>query len=166
MLMIFSKLMDDFYCILRNLPNYGKVMAMASLATLYLAINPMYETPVAIYGQYNRVVERNGKLDFTLPPMFVKKFPQDAEYINTGRKPQPGEEFAIIKTDEKDGSHKYYLYKHAFGHSHSEWKATIKEYRKTQSRKKMTASFLFSVGICLASYPGLIRRMLNLIPKK
>lgn len=161
-----SKLMDDFFRILKNLPNYGKVMAFGALATLYLAINPIYELPVALYGQYNRVTERNGKLDFTLPPMFVKNFPQDAEYINTGNKPKPGEEFAILKTDEKDGSHKYYLYKHYFSHSHPEWNAAIKEYRKTKSRKKMTAAFLFSMGICLISYPGMIRRFMSLIPKK
>lgn len=162
----FKKILSDFYRILRNLPNYGKIMALASVATLYVAINPTIEKPQLLHWHYNKVIEVNGKNEFRLTPMFVKKFPRNAKYINTGTKPHPGEEFVIIKTDEKDGSHKYYLYRHVFGHNYSEWMTCIESYRKTEKRKKMTASFLFCAGICLASYPGLVRRMLSLIPKK
>lgn len=164
--MNFKKLVLDFYRVLRNLPNYGKVLALASVATLYVAIHPTVTEPKAIHRHYNRVIEKNGKLDFMLPPMFITKFPKNSEYINTGTKPHLDDQFVVLKTDEKDGSHKYYIYRHVFGHNLNEWQASIMEYRKQEKRRKMTTSFLFSISLCLASYPGLIRRMLNLIPKK
>ena len=165
-IMDFKKLVQDFYRIVRNLPNYGKILAVASVATLCVAIHPTVTGPKAIHRHYNRVIEKNGKLDFMLTPMFITKFPKNSEYINTGTKPHLDDQFVVLKTDEKDGSHKYYIYRHVFGHNLNEWYASIMEYRKKEKRKKMTASFLFSISLCMASYPGLIRRMIKLIPKK
>ena len=164
--MNFKNLVLDFYRILRKLPNYGKVLALASVATLYVAIHPTVTEPKMVHRHYNRVIEKDGKLDFKLTPMFIKKFPKNSEYINTGTKPHLGDEFVVLKTDEEDGSHKYYLYRHVFGHNITEWKAAIVKYRKSEKRRRMTESFLYSISLCLGSYPGLIRRMLNLIPKK
>ena len=45
--MDFKKLTLDFYRAVRRLPNYGKVMAAASVASLYLAINP------AVHEEFN-----------------------------------------------------------------------------------------------------------------
>lgn len=160
-----NSIMNDVFRILKNLPIYGKVFAIVSLIPLYFAINPSYEKPYVLHGHHNKVVERDGKLDFRLPPMFVKEFPQDAEYVNTGNKPEPGEEFALIETVENDGSHKYYLYKHQFGHSHSEWMAAIEEHRKAEKRTQMLFLYVVFAAIAFCSYPGVIQQLLSFIPK-
>ena len=56
--MNFKKLVLDFYRVLRNLPNYGKVLALASVATLYVAIHPTVTEPKAIHRHYNSVNTR------------------------------------------------------------------------------------------------------------
>lgn len=159
--MNFKKLVQDFYRILKTLPNYGKVLAVASVATLYVAINPSVKWPTVMGYEYNWVRERDGKMVYALRTKLAAN-QKPTTYVNTGTKPHPGDEIVIIKVHDRK---KPYFFRHEFGKGYRRWEEAIYDYRKSQKRKRMIVSFLFSTGLCLASYPGLVRRMLALIPK-
>ena len=159
--MNFKKLVQDFYRILKTLPNYGKVLAVASVATLYVAINPSVKWPTVMGYEYNWVRERDGKMVYALRTKLAAN-QKPTTYVNTGTEPHPGDEIVIIKVHDRK---KPYFFRHEFGKGYRRWEEAIYDYRKSQKRKRMIVSFLFCTCLCLASYPGLVRRMLALIPK-
>lgn len=159
----FKKLVMDFYRAFLKLPNYGKVLALASIATLYLALFPSVKKPIMRKYEWNRIeLNEDGKKVF-LRKSAIAKDGVPSYYVNSDQKPKPKDTMVILDVIDDDTP---YMYKEVRGSMPWHWMDAVYEYKKSAKRKKMAASFLFSITLAMASYPGLIRRLWNLIPKK
>ena len=163
-IMKFKKLALDFYRALSKLPNWGKVMALASVASLFCAIHPVVKPINDLTYNHNRLyVNEKGKLDLYLYPSVSKEFPN--EYININRKPCAGDNVVILR-ERLNPKGEIFMFYNPRVSGGTAWKKCLNSYLKNRQRKKMALSFVFSASLCLGSFPGLIKRMLELIPRK
>lgn len=159
----FKKLLVDFYRAFLKLPNYGKVLAVASIATLYLAIFPSVKQPIMYKYEWNRIeLNEKGEKVF-LRKSAIAKDGVPSFYVNSSQTPKPKDTMVILDIIDDDTP---YMFKEERGTNVFDWVEAVYDYKKSAKRKKMAASFLFSITLAMASYPGLIRRLWNLIPKK
>jgi len=161
-------LIDAFYRIIRKLPIAGKIMALASMTTLYYAINPSvkdfdYFDP---RWAYEKLVEVNGKLKYSglnWPQRYHKRITYVPDhYINTSEKPKVNDRVVIVYLNEEDKEKKLYLLNLKYDCDIMHWHKMILEDKKSEKRTKLLFMFVFSAGISLGSYPGLIDRLLSL----
>ena len=163
--MDFKKLTLDFYRAVRRLPNFGKVMAAASVASLYLAINPAVHEILDVAYNFNTFCQKpDGTLGFRLYPSVSDKYPN--EYINSSKELEAGDNIVVMREFNNPKGEVFLLYNVTNRMQYKEWIVALNKYLKNRQRKKMTLSFLFCAGICFSSDPDLIRRLRALIPKK
>ncbi len=159
-----------------KLPLWGKLSVLASLGTLALAINPPVDKPFRLTYQINGITERDGHIGYTYASTFTNMFPD--EYINTSDAPAVRDMVIILKevtpemAQDRDLYDKVinsddtevYFYRDEKGKRYDDWLQALWDHKIEGARMKYTFAFLLSVSASLVSYPGLIRKLLNLIP--
>ena len=162
--MKFKKLALDFYRALSKLPNWGKVMALASVASHFCAIHPVVKPINDLTYNHNRLyVNEKGKLDLYMFASVSNEFPN--EYININRKPCAGDNVVILR-ERLNEKGEIFMFYNPRASGITVWRKNLNNYLKNRQRKKMAVSFLFSARLCLGSFPGLIKRMMELIPRR
>ncbi len=140
-------------------------MAAASVASLYLAINPAVHEIKAVAYNFNKFCKApDGSLGFRLYPAVSDKYPN--EYINSSKELEAGDNIVVMRELNNPKGEVFLLYNVTNRMQYKEWIAALNKYLKNRQRKKMTLSFLFCAGICFSTDPDLIRRLRSLIPKK
>ncbi len=147
--------------IFKKLPLGGKITAISSLATLCVAIHPVVEEPGRLKTAINGIVERDGVVQYAYRTTITDELPK--EYINTSDDPKVTD--VVILLREK-GDDRLYFYRDEPGKRYEDWHQAVWDERKKDQRVSMIISFLISMGLTIGSYPGVIGRLLDLVPKK
>ncbi len=147
--------------IFKKLPLWGKITAISSLATLCVAIHPVVEEPGRLSYHINGIKKEDGQLKFVVRSMFTDEFPE--EYINTSDDPKATDMVIILR---EKGDDRVYFYRDEPGKRYEDWHQAVWDERKKDQRVSMIISFLISMGLTIGSYPGVIGRLLDLVPKK
>lgn len=151
-----------FYAVLKVLPPYAKIMALASVATLICAVYPTVPDLGYVAYSFNSLQEIDGKIVYSMNPQWGEKDEVPDYYVNLSRKPKVGDHVIQLKPQKGDGT--VYLCYHEYGHYYDEWVESLYASEKARKRRKMYLSFLMSASICLFAYPDLVRRMAKLVP--
>ncbi len=146
--------------IFKQLPVLGKLTAISSLITLAIAIHPTVEEPGRLAYQINGIVERDGVVEYAYRSTFTDKFPD--EYINTSADPKVKDMVIILR---EKGDDEIYFYRDTPGKKYDDWHQAVWDERKKEQRVNMMIAFMVSMGLTIVSYPGVIRRLLELVPK-
>ncbi len=146
--------------VFKRLPLWGKFMSLSALATLYVAIRPTVKEPGDLAYQINGIVERNGVVEYAYQSTFTDKFPD--EYINTDDAPKVKDMVIILR---EKGDDEIYFYRDTPGKKYDDWHQAVWKERKKEQRKKMTFTFLLTMGLTFFSYSGIIGGLLDLIPR-
>ncbi len=147
--------------IFKKLPLWGKITAISSLATLCVAIHPVVEEPGRMAYAINGIVERDGVVEYAHHTNFVDKLPD--VYINTTDDPKVTDMVILLR---EKGDDRVYFYRDEPGKRYEDWHQAVWDERKKDQRVSMIISFLISMGLTIGSYPGVIGRLLDLVPKK
>ncbi len=158
-----SGLIQEIVRVFKTLPLWGKLAVMSSLATLTVAIAPTVPNPARLIYRFDSITVKNGNLVYTGGYFFTDKFPD--KYINTSMDPEEGDMVIILR--ERDAERNdVYFYRQERGKRYEDWHQAVWDYKKKQQRTSMTMAFMLSMGLAIGSYPGLIRRLLELIPRR
>ncbi len=151
----------DLARVYKLLPFWGQSLLLASMVSWYVAVFPTVDEPKHLTYQINGIAQtEDGEVRYSYLSRFTDEFPD--EYINTSASPEVGDMVIILR---EKGEDEVYFYRDEPGKKYPDWRNAVWDYKKDRQREVMVASFLFSISIALASYPGLITRLWDLIPK-
>ncbi len=173
----FWNVIGELTGVLLKLPLWGKMAVIGALGSLALAILPPVDKPFRLTYQINGITERDAHAEYTYASTFTNKFP--IEYINTTDVPKVRDMVIILKEvtpemaqdrdlyDEVINSDdtEVYFYRDEKGKRYDDWLQAVWDYKKDAARLDAIFAFLTTTSIALASYPGLVRRLISLIPR-